>query len=244
VKREDLGVILGLMSDAIAIEVVQPGLKGTVTIIEPDRLERAVARRSAETRATVPTLELSDVVDMEACLKQEAELRCGTTALLLGAVAHALKTVKRMNGAYRDGRYELYSRINIGVTLLADGLHATPVIFDADQKSASEISSELAEYNIRARQAELRPSELTGATFTVVDCSAYRIVALSPMITPPQAGALGAGSIREAPTVRRGALVPGRTSQLALSVDHRIVHPQHGAWFLQEVKAQLEETRV
>lgn len=231
------------MSDAAAVETTERGLKGTVTTIEPDRIERTVARRSAETRATVPTMEFTNVVNMDACLEREAEIGCGTVALLVRAAANALGTVRRVNGSYRDGHYELYSRINIGVTIVEQGIYVTPTVFDADEKSELEIATELAGYYVRAREGELRPSELTGATFTVIDSSAYDIVALSPMITIPQAGALAAGPIRDVPVLRHGEVVPGRTMQLALSVDYRIVYGHHAASFLEEVKSHLEEAR-
>jgi pyruvate dehydrogenase E2 component (dihydrolipoamide acetyltransferase) len=232
------------MSDAAAARTTEPGLKGSVTVIEPDRLERAVARRSAETRATVPTMEFISVVNMEAAIEREAELGCGVVSLLIRAAAHALDTVPRVNGAYRDGHYELYSRVNVGVTIVEQGVYVTPTIFDADEKTELEIANELAGYYVRAREGELRPAELTGATFTVIDSSAYDIVALSPMITTPQAGAMATGPIRDVPVVRHGEVVPGRTMQLALSVDHRIVYGYHAAAFLEEVKAHLEEARA
>jgi len=232
------------MSDAVSAQSTDLGLKGSVTVIEPDRLERAVARRSAETRATVPTMEFTNVASMDVAMEREAVLGCGVVALVIRAVAHALNTVPRVNGAYRDGRYELYSRVNVGVTIVEQDVYVTPTIFDADEKTELEIATELAAYYVRAREGELRPAELTGATFTVVDSSAYDIVALSPMIITPQAGALAAGSIRDVPVVRDGEVVPGRTMQLALSVDHRIVYGYHAAAFLGEVKAHLEEGRA
>jgi pyruvate dehydrogenase E2 component (dihydrolipoamide acetyltransferase) len=231
------------MSDAAAPEATE-GLKGTVTVLEPDRLERMVARRSAETRATVPTMEFITVVNMEAAMDREAELGCGTVALLIRAAAQALDVVRRVNASYRDGHYEIYSRINIGVTIIEQGVYVTPTIFDADEKTELEIASELAGYYVRAREGELRHAELTGATFTVVDSSAYDIVALSPMIITPQAGAMASGPILDVPVIRHGEVVPGRTMQLALAVDHRIVYGYHAAAFLEEVKAHLEEARA
>jgi pyruvate dehydrogenase E2 component (dihydrolipoamide acetyltransferase) len=231
------------MSDAGA-GITEQGLKGAVTVIEPDRLERAVARRSAETRATVPTIELTSLVDMDVALDRAAGLGCGVIAVLIRAVSHALDAVPRVNGAYRDGHYELYTRINIGVTILEQGVYVTPTIFDADEKSELEIANELAGYYERAREAELRPAELTGATFTVVDSSSYDIVALSPMIIPPQAGALAAGPVRAVPVVRHGEVVAGHAMQLALSVDHRMVYGHHAAAFLEAVKTHLEEARA
>ncbi len=45
-----------------------------------------------------------------------------------------------LNGSYRDGRYELYSRINIGVTIVDEDVYATPTIFDADDEASCPTS--------------------------------------------------------------------------------------------------------
>jgi pyruvate dehydrogenase E2 component (dihydrolipoamide acetyltransferase) len=231
------------MSDP-ATPISDRGLKGEITTIELDRQERTLARRSAESRATVPTVEYSTIVPVDELLARELEAGCGIAAAVVAASAHALRTLPRVNASYRDGRYELYSRINVGVTLVGDGLYVTPTIFDADGKSAAEIGDELAAHHRRAREGELHASALSGATFTVVDSSEYDIVAVTPLILPPQAGALAFGPVRKVPVLRDGQVVPGCTMQLSLAVDHRIVYGHHAAAFLEEVKAFLEEARI
>ena len=231
------------MSEA-ATPISDQGLKGETTIIELDRHERTLARRSAESRATIPTVEFSNVVGVDALLEREAEVGCGIVATLIAASAHALRTVPRVNGAYRDGQYELYSRVNVGVTLVGDGLYSTPTIFDADAKSAMDIGAELGDFYTRAREAELHPSELTGATFTVVDSSEYDIITLTPLVLPGQAGALAFGPIRDVPVLQNGQVIVGRTMQLSVAVDHRIVYGHLAAAFLEEIKAFLEEARI
>jgi pyruvate dehydrogenase E2 component (dihydrolipoamide acetyltransferase) len=231
------------MSDAVT-PISDRGLKGEITVSELDRQERTLARRSAESRATIPTVEYSNIVDVDALLQREIEVGCGITAAVIAASAHALRTIPRVNGSYRDGRYELYSRVNVGVTLISEGLHVTPTILDADAKPAAAIGGELGDFYTRARETELHPSELTGATFTVVDSSEYDIVAVTPLILPPQAGALAFGPIRDVPVLHAGQVVPGCTMQLSLAVDHRIVYGHHAAAFLEEVKSFLEEARI
>jgi pyruvate dehydrogenase E2 component (dihydrolipoyllysine-residue acetyltransferase) len=227
-----------------ATPISDRGLKGEITVIELDRQERTLARRSAESRATVPTVEYSTIVAVDCLLARELELGSGVAAAVVAASAHALRAMPRVNGSYRDGRCELYSRINVGVTLVGDGLYVTPTIFDADGKSAVEIGDELGAYHARAREGELHASELGGATFTVVDSSEYDIVAVTPLILPPQAGALAFGPVRKVPVLRDGQVVPGCTMQLSLAVDHRIVYGHHAAAFLEEVKSFLEEARI
>ena len=45
-----------------------------------------------------------------------------------------------MNGAYSDGKWELYPAVNVGVAVAADEALVVPTIFDADKKSLGEIS--------------------------------------------------------------------------------------------------------
>ena len=226
------------MSDALT-PIAEPGLKGEVTALELSRSERTVGRRSAESRATIPHLELSAVASVGPALERTAETDAPIGAFVILAVAQALCAVPRVNGSYRDGRCELYSRVNLGVTLLEQGV--TPTVFDADRKQLAEIADELVGLRARAREDQLRPGELTGATFTVVDASAYDVATLAPVVPPSQGGALAFGPIREAAIVRDGMVVAGRTITLSLAVDSRIVDGHHGGEFLGDVKSFLEE---
>ncbi len=78
------------------VGVAAEALKGETTIVEPDRAGRAIARRSAEIRATVPDLELSVDADAGPLLARvEAEGCSTTTALLIAACAGALRACPR-----------------------------------------------------------------------------------------------------------------------------------------------------
>jgi pyruvate dehydrogenase E2 component (dihydrolipoamide acetyltransferase) len=214
--------------------------RGEVTIIELDRRERQIARRSAEVRATVPSVDLSATVDMSAALGRAEELGCGTTALVVQACARALRAQPRANGAYRDGRIELYSRVNIGVVIAADGGPEIPTVFDADRKTAEQIGRELALFAERARDGVLTAPELAGATFTLTDWRGIDITALAPLIVAPQAAALAAGPILEQPLARGGEVLAGWTVVLTLAADQRILYGTHGARLLEAIKGHLE----
>jgi len=215
-------------------------LKGEVTIVDLARRERFVVRRSAETRAVVPSVELSAPLDAQALLARASQIGCGTTALVIRACALALKEVPRANGAYRDGRLELYSRVNIGVTLPAHGSLEIPTVLDADRKDAEQIEHELARFMQRARDGLLSAPELSGATFTLTDMHGLHADLRSPLIIAPQAAALAAGPIREQPVVRDGQLMAGPTMLLTLAVDARIMFGAHAAAFLGAIKQHLQ----
>lgn len=214
-------------------------LKGETTIVEPDRAGRAIARRSAEIRATIPDLELSIDVDAAPLLDAARRHGCSTTAVLVAACAGALRQVPRANGAYRDGHYELYSRVNVAVLIQTDDGQTTATLLDADEKSLGELDDELARVTERARRGELTPPEQAGATFTVADLGPSGIHRGAALVIAPQAAALTAGAIHAQAVIRDGAVVAGHELALTLACDHRILFGAQAARFLAAVAQRL-----
>jgi pyruvate dehydrogenase E2 component (dihydrolipoamide acetyltransferase) len=218
-----------------AVGVAAESLKGETTVEEPDRAGRVIARRSAEIRATVPDLELSMDADAEALLARAEAEQIATTAVLVAACAGALRAFPRVNGAYRDGRYELYSRINVGVVIRTAQAPVTATVLDADTKSVTELHEELARLAARARSGELTPPEQAGATFTVEDLGESGVHRAAGLVRPSQAAILTAGAIRAVPVLRDRAVVPGHQLTLTLTSDHRIVFGDQAAGFLRRL---------
>jgi pyruvate dehydrogenase E2 component (dihydrolipoamide acetyltransferase) len=220
-------------------------LKGEARTEEPDRIERAIGHRAAETRATVPDLELSMDVDAAALLHIAENRQVSTTAVLVAACATALREVPRANAAYRDGRFELYSRVNVAVMLEgAEGATAQvpATLLDADRRSVAELDAELRRLRARARAGELTSPEQAGATFTLIDLGEYGVHRAAALITPPQAAALTAGAVRALPVVRDGTVTAGQLLALTLVCDHRILFGAQAAAFLTAIARHLERT--
>lgn len=216
------------------------GIKGEVTVQELSRRERSVARRSAETRAIVPSLELSVTVDMEAAIGRAESEGCPAVALVISAVAGTLKRMPRLNGAYRDGRHEFYSRVNLAVPVGEGEARAMATLFDADASTPVELASRLDALGRSASAGELGAADTAGATFTVMLPLAKGVRTLTPLIQAPQAATLAIGPVVSAPVARDGKVHAGHTLDLTLACDHRIVQDVHGAAFLGEVKDRLE----
>jgi pyruvate dehydrogenase E2 component (dihydrolipoamide acetyltransferase) len=213
------------------------GAKGHTEVVAPSRAQRTVARRSAEARATIPDLELSAEVDIARSVGEDLPI----DAALVWACALALRDNPLANGSYRDGNYELHSRVNIGVTLETDDGFVVPTVLDADQKSMAEVAAELDRLSARAGDGELSPPELSGATFTVSNPGHYGVARATPIIISPQAAALAAGAIRSVPVVRGAEVVPGHVMTLTLACDHRILYGARAARFLGQIRSLLEQ---
>ena len=221
--------------------------KGTVKVVEPTRLQSVIARRMAEAKATVPHFQVQTEVVMDAAVAFRAQIKdAGARApsfndLIVKAAALALSDHPLANGAYRDGRFELHSRVNVGFAVAADHALVVPTIFDADQKSLGAIAAESRRLAERVRAGEVSPSELSGATFTVSNLGMYGMTAITPVVNPPQAAILGVGAMRDVLARVHGEVVDRRLMTLTLSCDHRILYGADAAAFLSTIRGLLEQ---
>jgi pyruvate dehydrogenase E2 component (dihydrolipoamide acetyltransferase) len=233
-----------LSGEAAGLSGGAAGPKGDTRIEEPTRAQRTIVRRTAEARATVPDLELDTDLNMDFSPRLTTENGYSVTAVLVRACALALRDVPHANSAYRDGRFELYSRVNVGVTIETEDAYALPAVLDADRKSLPELTTELEALTRRAHRGELTPPELSGATFTLTDLGDHDVARSSAIVTPPQAAALVAGAIRNVPVLRDGAIVAGRMITLTLGCDHRILYGGRAARFLSCISDRLQAGRL
>src|ERR1700729_2911061 len=160
-------------------------LKGDTQIQQPGRVAGAIARRAAEIRATVPDLELAIDVDAGPAVALAGAGGHSLTAILVHAAATALRELPWANAAYRDGHFERYARVNVGVVVTTEDGLVIPAVLDADTKSLSDLTGELETLAARARSGELTPPEQAGTTFTLSDFTALAAHRITAMITPP-----------------------------------------------------------
>jgi pyruvate dehydrogenase E2 component (dihydrolipoamide acetyltransferase) len=228
--------------------------KGQTTTVELSHTQQTVARRMAESKATIPDFTLQLDVDMEECVRLRAQLTLrahpaaqaepraehSTPAaraptyndMVVKASALALREHPNANGSYRDGRVQLHSRVNVGVAVAvaSSGGLVVPTVFDADEKSLAE----------RVHDATITPPELGGATFTVSNLGMYGVRSFTAIIHPPQAGILSVGALEPRAVVHEGEVAARNTMTLTLACDHRVLYGAEAAQFLARVRELLE----
>jgi pyruvate dehydrogenase E2 component (dihydrolipoamide acetyltransferase) len=187
---------------------------------------------------------MSKAVAARAGLKaaaREGEVVPSFNDMVVKACAIALREFPKANGAYRDGRFELYSRVNVGVAVAAQGALVVPTIFDADKKGLRQIATDTRAVAAKVREGTITPPELSGGTFTVSNLGMYGVDNFSAVINTPQAAILAVGAIAPRPVVKDGEIVAGHLMRVTLACDHRILYGAEGAEFLARVRALLEE---
>ena len=226
------------------------GNKGAVTILQPSRTQVQIAQRMSESKATIPDFTLNVEVDMAHAVGMRDQLRKAARAgdivpsyndMVVKACGLALREHPRANAAYRDGAFELYERVNVGIAVAAEDSLIVPTVFDADRKSLLEIARDARMLADRVRQRAVTPAELSGATFTVSNLGMYGVASFAAIVNPPQAAILAVGELREVPVVRDGLVVPGVRMGVVLTCDHRILYGAPAAEFLARVRQLLEQ---
>ena len=224
--------------------------KGQVTVEEPSKLQSTVARRMAESKAVAPhfylqaEIEMSRAVEARARIKDaagEGEVVPSFNDMVVKACALALREHPRANGAYRDGRFELYSRVNVGVAVAAQDALVVPTVFDADKKGLRQIAADSRALAQKVRDGKITPPELSGGTFTVSNLGMYGIDNFSAVINTPQAAILAVGAIEDRPVALDGRVVVRPMMTMTLTCDHRTIDGATAADFLRTVKDFLEE---
>ncbi|CAA9507518.1 MAG: Dihydrolipoamide acetyltransferase component of pyruvate dehydrogenase complex [uncultured Solirubrobacteraceae bacterium] len=225
--------------------------KGDVTHEELTRLQQVVARRMAESKATAPEFVLNIEVEMDTAVelrKQLKEMAISSDRpapsfndMVIKACALALREFPRANGAYRDGRFELYSRINVGMAVAGQDALVVPTIYDADRKSLGEIARDARTLAERVRAGAVTPPELSGGTFTVSNLGMFGIKSFTAVINPPQSAILAVGAMTERAVVREGELTTRHIMDLTLACDHRILYGADAAQFLGRIRELLEQ---
>ncbi len=114
-----------------------------------------------------------------------------------------------------------------------------PVIADADTLSTVELATQLADVAAIARSGHVRPSQLSGGTFSISNVGVFGVDAGTPILPPGQGAILAIGTIALRPWVHEAVVVPRQVATLSLSFDHRMIDGEQGSKFLADIGRYL-----
>ncbi|HMJ34247.1 MAG TPA: dihydrolipoamide acetyltransferase family protein [Baekduia sp.] len=218
--------------------------KGATELFELSRMQKTIARRMAEAKATVPEFTLSRTVAMDAAVTLRTMVGDAPLPsyndMVVRACGLALRAVPRANGTYRDERFELHERVNVGIAVAADDALLVPTIFDADIRSLGSIARTARRLAARCRDGVVTAAELAGGTFAVSNLGMLGVDRFTAVINPPHAAILAVGALRSQAVVRDGELAVGQTMELTLTCDHRILYGAQAAELLGLIAGHLE----
>jgi len=228
-----------------------PG-QGAYTEIPHSSVRKIIAERLTSSSRDLPHFFLTVDCEVDQLLSLRKDLngrspegdgayKLSVNDFIIRAVALAMRKVPAVNASWTDDAMRLYSDIDVSVAVATDDGLITPIIRQADQKGLAEISIEMKELALRARDNKLMPEEFQGGGFTISNLGMYGIKDFCAIINPPQSCILAVGAGEQRPVVKDGALAVATVMSCTLSVDHRAVDGALGSAFLQAFKSMIED---
>ena len=225
--------------------------RGETVVVPLAGMRRTIAERMTASYREAPHITFTVRVDMSGFERVRAQFnaraeaagvpRASVTALIVKAVAWALKRHPYLNSTLRGEEIHLLPEVNVGVAVaLEEGL-IVPVVREADRKGVAEITAGVHDLTVRAREGQLGPADVAGGTFTVSNLGPFGIEQFTAIINPPQAAILAVGATqREAMVDEEGQVVVRPVMRMTLSADHRVVDGAIAARFLADLREALE----
>ena len=131
-----------------------------------------------------------------------------------------------------------FDEVNIGVAVALDEGLIVPVVRNVQDKSIFEISDEVHDLAVRARENRLSPDEVVGGTFTISVLGT--VDGFSPILNAGQSSILGVGRSVQKPVVRGGEVVVREMLTVSLTSDHQVIDGAVAAAFLRRFQQLVE----
>jgi len=222
-------------------------LEEEAELIPLSGVRKITAERLAQSFRTAPhaflqiNVDMQNLVEMRDALEERLGVKPSYNALLVKAVAKALREHPLLNSTLEGDKIRIFREVNVCIAVATEAGLVTPVVRNADAKSVAEIERDIRDLVARAREGKLKPEDLKGGTFTITNLGMFGIDSFLAIINPPQAAILSVGRIADRPVVVDGRVVARPTATLTLSFDHRVVDGAPAAKFLNRLRELIEE---
>lgn len=225
---------------------------GEIEHIPMTAMRKVIAKRMVDSYLTAPTFTLNYDIDMTEVIALRKKVlepilettgkKVTVTDIISLAVIKTLMKHKYLNSSLTpDGQTIIaHNYVNLAMAVGFDGGLLTPVVYNAEKMSLSELVVALKDVTSRALNMKLAPSELQGSTFTISNLGMYGVSSFGPIINQPNSAILGVSATIEKPVVINGEIKVRPIMSLGLTIDHRVVDGLAGAKFMKDLKELLE----
>jgi pyruvate dehydrogenase E2 component (dihydrolipoamide acetyltransferase) len=213
-------------------------------------MRKAIAAAMARSKREIPHYYLSHTIDVAAAqdwiatenASRNPAARLLIGALLVKAVATAVRAFPDFNGSYAAERFQPSEAIHVGVAIaIRGGGLVAPAIHDAADLDVPTLMARMRDLVARVRAGRFRSSEIADPTITVTSLGERGVDAVWGVIYPPQVAIVGFGRIAAQPRVADAAVIARPVVCATLAADHRVSDGHRGALFLQRIGELLSE---
>jgi pyruvate dehydrogenase E2 component (dihydrolipoamide acetyltransferase) len=195
----------------------------------------------------------ADITNVEAfrkeqnviCEKQKLGFKITPLVFILKAAADALRTFPVFNASLSaDGESLILKKyIHIGVAVDTPNGLVVPVVRDVDQKGIHQLSRELLEISMKARDGKLKANDMQGGCFTISSLGGIGGTAFTPIVNAPEVAILGVSKSEMKPKWNGKDFEPKLMLPLSMSYDHRVIDGALAARFTVHLAGVMSDIR-
>ena len=195
----------------------------------------------------------ADITNVEAfrkeqnvvCEKQKLGFKITPLVFILKAAADALRAFPTFNSSLsEDGESLILKKyIHIGVAVDTPNGLVVPVVRDVDQKGIHQLSRELLEISMKARDGKLKAADMQGGCFTISSLGGIGGTAFTPIVNAPEVAILGVSKSEMKPKWNGKDFDPKLMLPLSMSYDHRVIDGALAARFTVHLAGVMSDIR-
>jgi pyruvate dehydrogenase E2 component (dihydrolipoamide acetyltransferase) len=177
--------------------------------------------------------------------KRKLGVKITPLVFMMKAVADAMKEYPAFNSSLSESGEALVMKkyFHIGIAVDTPGGLVVPVVRDVDKKGIMEISKELMEISVKARDGKLKSADMQGSCFTISSLGGIGGTAFTPIVNAPDVAILGVSKSEIKPKWNGKDFEPRLMLPLSLSYDHRVIDGAMAARFAVHVSGALSDLR-
>lgn len=225
---------------------------GEIETLKLSKINKITGQRLQQAWQEIPHVtqyDKADITDVDILRKKlkkeglEKNIKVTFLPFLMKAVSIALKEMPRFNSSLDHVEENLVIKkfVNIGVAVDTPNGLMVPCVKSVDKKNIFELSEELMELSLRARDKKLRPEELKGSSFTISSLGGIGGTAFSPIVNPPEVAIMGVSRSEWSPVFNKESkdFEPKYLMPYSVSYDHRVIDGAAAATFTSRINQIL-----
>jgi pyruvate dehydrogenase E2 component (dihydrolipoamide acetyltransferase) len=238
---------------AKAVDFAKFGEIETKPLSRIQKISGPFLHRNWVTIPHVTQFDEADITNVEAfrkeqnivCEKQKLGFKITPLVFILKAAADALRAFPTFNSSLsEDGESLILKKyIHIGVAVDTPNGLVVPVVRDVDQKGIHQLSRELLEISIKAREGKLKAADMQGGCFTISSLGGIGGTAFTPIVNAPEVAILGVSKSEIKPKWNGKDFEPKLMLPLSMSYDHRVIDGALAARFTVHLASVMSDIR-
>jgi len=228
----------------------------TETYLPLSRIQRLIAGRMLASKRNKPCFyletkaDVTELMGMRHHLSKMLGVKITSNVFFIHAIGLTVRRyplmvgrlTPRESGCDGDGCIvQIAENVNVGFAVNSPQGLVVPVVRYAEGLSLAEIAEEEKLLTAKARSNKLTLDDIEGETIALSNLGAYDIDSFLAIVPPPVSAIVSAGKVSLAAVPQDGRVVVRKMVSLSLAVDHRVIHCDYAARFLQSLAERLSD---